>query len=1319
MKFTDKRFKNLLMYFLVFAMILSNLVTPITALASTLDLVITGEGVENDVIIRADDWSKYQLREAHYSTNNSLGFHKIVKTKGYDLFDLIGASNLKRDKDYSVKFTCADGFEFSKTISELENTYYYPDFQDKNKVKSIPMLAKYTAVIADYPKNNFNPPITFTDRSLTEEDLDKDSPKLVFGQNGIDDMNMSQWGKEIIKITVGEARKSEGISMGSKSTYKHIAYDGAPYNIDAITSATLTIEGPAVEGYRAISLRQIEEDTKGQSIDSYFEKRNKEVVVNSYEGINVKYLIDNYVNVKANAGNVVFKDKSRKTIFVSPISDVEKYTVAYGVNDLPLVFLDSDVGYKADKGNDNGCFKLVYKQDKDKVVEFSNIAYIYIEEKDAKNIYEHNYAPYNNPKYTDYEMIIHGDALGKEVKYSVKDIEAMKDLQFEEEYSLSNSEYFWYYNTYKGVKLWDLLLKSGLDPKIDENTKIRFIAADNYNFAPMTIKEIKDNSRYGYYEKHVEDKGDGSFDGKNVEPLYKDMPILVAYGFNKYPYVMRPTDDGYNPGLGNDGGPLRVIFGKTSYSDPNGGNQVQFLKEIIIGEGESIATETGGSGKGEDTSISVDKNSAWTHDQGLYKEYLDMPVLRITGSQVKEPITFTLRQLESMSQYAKRDVYSGDGVHEFEGLVLWDLISEVVELKDGVENPSIRIFSGQNYNQILRSNEQVVNGVLNSQGKLKNIILAYAVDGYPLVPNEGSTGYANNNAYGPIRLIIEENKSMWVKWIDCIVVGTGDYEAPDLKDIIELDLPESPEAGQDEINIFQDKILMTYLNDTGKELPEASVRAMEYDKDNNLWIATNNGGLAMRSSDGKWTLINEIETENAGLLKVDTSYAIVQRENGDLWMTLGGALSPQGIIVKSNDGWKLLNVDNSQLPSNFVQELELDGNGGLWIGTGGGLVYVDKDENWKAYTKEDGLVLDSIDAIKPDNKGGVWFGYYPETSGEGEDVEYIGAYQYMDKDGNITTYDGFDSKNFNVNWVRSISMDDEGGIWVVRSGNAPGFGYGEIDYIKDGKVQVYTAKDLIPNIDEDEDVRFLVADNGILYIGTKAGGVLASDKPGSIIGRLDSANGLENNKWNNVYYLDMDNDNLFIGTNGGAAVLNNTRTFTDIESHWAKKEIEAMSAKNYIKGYGNVFKPNENITRAEFISIISRILGLATDNTAQVNFKDVNSKDWFYNDVAMVAAKGLIKGYEDNSFRPSSPIKRQEVSSIISNLLENNLTQDRIDEILLEFKDQIPTWAKNSVARAVDLGLINGLPDKTFGGDQYATRAQAVVILYRYLEVSK
>ena len=202
-------------------------------------------------------------------------------------------------------------------------------------------------------------------------------------------------------------------------------------------------------------------------------KRQVEV---SYEGINVKYLIDNYVKAKSNAGNIIFKDKSRKTIITADISEAGNYMVAYGINEVPLVYLDTDEGYIKEKHNDNGCFKLVYEQDKNKAEEFSNVAYIYIEEKDAKNIFEHSYAPYNAEKYTDYELIIHGSALGKEVRYKVKDIEAMTDLHETHEYSLSNSEYFWYYNTYKGVPLWDLLLKAGLDPDIDENTSVRFIA---------------------------------------------------------------------------------------------------------------------------------------------------------------------------------------------------------------------------------------------------------------------------------------------------------------------------------------------------------------------------------------------------------------------------------------------------------------------------------------------------------------------------------------------------------------------------------------------------------------------------------------------------------------------------------------------------------------------------------------------------------------------------------------------------------------------------------------------------------------------------
>lgn len=950
--------KSFLTWVLMICMIITQSLSFVPAYAADVELMITGSGINKDVIITAADWANYNMVERFYSANNSLGFHKIVKAKGYDLFELIGEDNLKAGTDYTVKFTCSDGFEFTKLLSELKGAYYYSNFTEQSKATVLPMIAKYTSVLADFPKDVFAPPISFTDKPVTEADLDSAFPKLVFGQTNIDDMNMSKWGKEVVNITIGDENEDE--SSLAEATYKHISYEGEPYNVDAITGATFTIEGPGVKGYRAISLRQIEEDVAGQVQGMYYERMNGKVLENSYEGINVKYLIDNYVDAKENAGNLIFKDKSRKTIVTVPIREAEKYVVAYGINEIPLVYLDTEEGYVAKKYNDNGCFKLVYNQSKTSAKEFSNVAYIYIEEKDAKNIYEHTYAPYNNTKYTDYELIIHGEAIGKEVRYKVSDIEAMKTLHYTDEYSLSNSEYFWYYNTYKGVPLWDLLVQSGLDPNIDENTSVRFIAADNYNFAPMTIKEIKDSSLYGYYEKSALDMGDGTFPGEYVDPIRTGVPVLVAYGFNGYPYVTRTAEEGYNSGLGNDGGPLRIIFGKTNYNDTNGSNQVQYAKEIIIGEGNSLLTEGQGSGDGEKTQIVVDNNSSWNHNQSVYTEYLDKPVLRVTGSQVKEPMTFTLRQIEELSEYRIRDIYTGDGVREFEGIVLWDLISKVVGLKEEVEVPSVRVFSGQNYNQILRSNDQLVNGVLNSRGQSKDIILAYAVEGYPLVANEGDTGYANNNAYGPLRLIIEESKSMWVKWTDCIVVGTGDYEAPEIKDV----------------------------------------------------------------------------------------------------------------------------------------------------------------------------------------------------------------------------------------------------------------------------------------------------------------------KVSSI--------------------------------------------FKDTDNHWAKNEILTMASKGYVNGNNGMFRPNDNITRAEFVSMMVRILGTETAD-AVTSFSDVKASDWFALNVATAVKSGLVKGYEDGTFRPNSPITRQEIGTIIGSLLNEGLTVSQAEELLSIYNDDVADWAKTSVASSVKAGIIQGLPGNVFGGSQNATRAQAAVMLLRYL----
>lgn len=1308
--------RKLIVFFLVICIIFSQLsFFEIVSEAITTDLLITGTGIKDEVEITSADWSGYALKERIYSTNNSLNFHKIVKVKGYDLFELIGANNLRTDKDYEIKFTCSDGFEFVKTVSELKNAYCFSDFTENGKNQISPMIAKYTAVLADFPPNSFSPPIVWIDRALTESDLDKGFPKLVFGQTNIDDMNMSKWGREVVKITVGDPLDK---ANQNASTYKHISYEGAPYNIDAIAGATFTIEGPAVEGYRAVSLRQIEEDLNGQEQVSYYENINGKAILNTYEGINVKYFIDNYVNVKPNAGNVIFKNKSRQTIMTVPIEEVYKYTVAYGINEVPYVYLDTDVGYRENKYNDNGCFKLVYYQDSKNSKTFSNVAYIYIEEKDAKNIYEHIYPPYNDKKYTYYEIIIHGNEVKQEVRFTVSDIEAMKDIQIVEEYSLSNSEYFWYYNNYKGVVLWDMLLRAGINPNIDESTSIQFIAADNYNFPPMTIGEIKNSSLYGYYEKDASDIGDGSFQGKDVKPLKSGMPVIVAYGFNGYPYVTRPADEGFNSGLGNDGGPLRVIFGKTSYNDTNGSNQVQFLKEIIIGGGEPVSISNERVGDGEKTHQNVSENFSWNHNREGYREYLDMPVLRVTGSQVKEPMTFTLRQIESMIDYGVRDIYTGDGIREFEGIVLWDLISKFVGLEDGVESPSVRVFAGQSYNQILRSSEQVMKGVLNSQGNLKQIILAYGVDGYPLVPNESSIGYLNNNAYGPLRLIVEESKSMWTKWVDCIVVGTGDYEAPDIKDVKELDLPEL-KSFEEAFEGNKEKIWLTYKNSTGKEMTEASVRSMAFDNEGNLWIGTNNGGLSIRTPDGMWSNIKEVETENAGSVTIDTTYAIVQRENGEIWITVGSPVNPKGILIYKNGAYKLLNTENSSLPGLFVQELELDEIGGLWIGTQNGLVYVDENDKWTVYTDKDGLLPYSVDAIEPDKEGGVWIGYYPATKGTQETPLYYGGYQYLDKDGKITTYEGFDNKNFNVNWTRSISMDSEGGVWIVRSGNAPGFERGEIDYIINGERKVYKVDEIYPGIESGNDIRLILADKeekGIIYIATLNEGILKSDGAGNIIERYSSSSCFPTRQWDNVYFIGWNKDKLMAGSNGGAAVLTDASTFSDVEKHWGEKYIKSMATMGYLKGIGGKYLPDDNITRAEFAALVVRVLGLNHSDEKGSAFEDVKITDWFLEDISAAFDEGIIEGYDDGTFRPNAPITRQEIAKILGTLLDQEkLTNEQVNVALNVYKDEIPQWARATVAAAVNAEIIQGFPDETFRGDQAATRAQAAVMLLRFL----
>lgn len=185
------------------------MVNKITVGESTVPTEEVEESME--ILLTEIDWSEYEIKENTYSTNNSLGFHKINKVKGYDLLDIIGKDKLEEDKNYSLKFVSSDGFEIEKTLEELTNGYFFRDFTKESKETVAPMIAKYTKELGEFPKDELDGPVQWEDMDIVEEDLDKSFPRLVFGQIDVDDMNMSQWAKDVEKIIIEEVEETEDI----------------------------------------------------------------------------------------------------------------------------------------------------------------------------------------------------------------------------------------------------------------------------------------------------------------------------------------------------------------------------------------------------------------------------------------------------------------------------------------------------------------------------------------------------------------------------------------------------------------------------------------------------------------------------------------------------------------------------------------------------------------------------------------------------------------------------------------------------------------------------------------------------------------------------------------------------------------------------------------------------------------------------------------------------------------------------------------------------------------------------------------------------
>ena len=144
-------------------------------------------------------------------------------------------------------------------------------------------------------------------------------------------------------------------------------------------------------------------------------------------------------------------------------------------------------------------------------------------------------------------------------------------------------------------------------------------------------------------------------------------------------------------------------------------------------------------------------------------------------------------------------------------------------------------------------------------------------------------------------------------------------------------------------------------------------------------------------------------------------------------------------------------------------------------------------------------------------------------------------------------------------------------------------------------------------------------------------------------------------------------------------------------------------------------KPNNQITRAEVATIFYRLLEDEVRDeydTTTNDFSDVTADSWYNQTVSTLARMGIVKGYEDGTFRPNAPITRAEFGAIATRFFAETGATYEPGTFTDVTGDE---WFANAIQDAVNLGLIGGYPDGTVRPNNNITRAEACAIVNRTL----
>lgn len=176
--------------------------------------------------------------------------------------------------------------------------------------------------------------------------------------------------------------------------------------------------------------------------------------------------------------------------------------------------------------------------------------------------------------------------------------------------------------------------------------------------------------------------------------------------------------------------------------------------------------------------------------------------------------------------------------------------------------------------------------------------------------------------------------------------------------------------------------------------------------------------------------------------------------------------------------------------------------------------------------------------------------------------------------------------------------------------------------------------------------------------------------------------------------------------------------FTDVTASnvgsWAADSIDFCADNDLVNGKSTYsFAPKDNLTRGQLVAILYRAAGSPSVTGTTNPFNDVKTGDYYYNAVLWAYKNDVVNGTGAGKFSPNANVTREQIAAILYRYMGSPAATGSLSGY--SDRSKISSWATTAMQWAIGKGYITGTSSTTLDPLGQATRAQAAVMLHRFL----